>query len=600
METIFSLFLTKEREKQGISQERLCRGLCAVSALSRYENGERISDRLLMNALIQRLGKSSDQLTTMISCQEYAYFEWKRKVQEALRKKKISLAQELLQKKESLDGCVHSVLQEQFYRYIQGILMGTSADISDLEKAIRLTHPEFSGKIEEEDLFSIQELNLLLFYAKCKIQKEVEQGRELLEALLPYIQEHITDIQAKNQIFPRAVSIYCQEVKGNQFSEKRYLLCKEVLENSVQNQSFEYAVSILEDLEKDSRYLGKEADADCYQVWKNALKTVYREAEIEMTWLEWGIEIPENLFLIPEILLSARVEKGFSQEEASEGICTSETYSRIETGKRSPSLKNLEALEQRLEIKQGYLIGEVWTNAFSVLKLTQKLRMAVSNLDLETWEECQKKLEEKLDLSKKINRQYVEGYRTCLEYQQGKISEAEWISRHKKTLSYTFAFEERMEAYPTGMRQRFTDQEAVLLQQIALAEKIRGEKEKAVEIWKLLLQDYGNSEVRMEHHFQEVMLIWSNLANTLPEVGKVEEGIALAEQGIRMVLKKGKGPLDMLFANKIYAMKESGQDVGKEQFEQAYALSKMFGDLELQHSLQTYMEKNWPLDEKRQ
>lgn len=196
METIFSLFLTKEREKQGISQERLCRGWRAVSALSRYENGERISDRLLMNALIQRLGKSSDQLTTMISSGVCFYFEWKRKVQEALRRK-ISLAQELLQKKESLDGCVHSVLQEQFYRYIQGILMGTSADISDLEKAIRLTHPEFSGKIEEEDLFSIQELNLLLLYAKCKIQKEVEQGRELLEALLPYIQEHITDIQAK-------------------------------------------------------------------------------------------------------------------------------------------------------------------------------------------------------------------------------------------------------------------------------------------------------------------------------------------------------------------------------------------------------------------
>ena len=163
METIFSLFLTKEREKQGISQERLCRGLCAVSALSRYENGERVPDRLLMNALIQRLGKSSDQLTTMISCQEYAYFEWKRKVKEALRKKNISLAQELLQKKEALDGAVNATLQEQFYRYIQGILKGTYADISDLEEAIRLTHPEFSGKIEEEDLFSIQELNLLLF-----------------------------------------------------------------------------------------------------------------------------------------------------------------------------------------------------------------------------------------------------------------------------------------------------------------------------------------------------------------------------------------------------------------------------------------------------
>lgn len=549
-----------------------------------------------MNVLIQRLGKSSEQLTTMISCQEYAYFEWKRKVKEALKKQNISLAQELLQKKEALNGTVNAALQEQFYRYIQGILKGTCADISDLEEAIRLTHPEFSGKIEEEDLFSIQELNLLLFYAKCKMQKEAEQGRELLEVLLQYIQEHITDIQAKNQIFPRAVSIYCQEVKGNQFSEKRYLLCKEALENNVKDQSFEYALSILEDLEKDSRCLGK--DADCYQVWKNVLKEIYREAEIETTWMEWGIEIPENLFLIPEILLSARMEKGFSQEEASEGICTPETYSRIETGKRSPSLKNLEALEQRLEIKQGYLIGEVWTNAFSVLELTQKLRMAVSNLDLETWEECQKKLEEKLDLSKKINRQYVEGYRTCLEYQQGKIPEAEWISRHKKTLSYTFAFEERMEAYPTGMRQRFTDQEAVLLQQIALAEKIRGEKEKAVEIWELLLKDYGRSRIRMENHFKEVMLIWSNLANTLPDVGKTKEGIALADQGIRMVLEKGQGSLNMLFANRIYAMKEAGQDVRKEQFEQAYALSEMFGDLELQNSLKYYIQKNWPSKEK--
>lgn len=598
METIFSLFLTKEREKQGISQERLCRGLCAVSALSRYENGERIPDRLLMNALIQRLGKSSDQLTTMISCQEYVYFEWKRKVKEALRKKNISLAQELLQKKEALDGTVNAALQEQFYRYIQGILRGTSVDISDLEEAIRLTHPEFLGKIEEGDLFSIQELNLLLFYAKCTMQKEPERGRELLEVLLQYIQEYITDIRAKNQIFPRAVSIYCQQVRERQFAEKRYLLCKEALVDSLKDQSFEYAVGILESLEKDSGYLGKEADL--YQAWKNVLREVYQEFEIEMTWMEWGIEIPENLFLIPEILLSARVEKGLSQEEASEGICTPETYSRIETGKRSPSLKNLEALENRLEIKPGYFIGQVWTNESSVLELTQKLRMAVSNLDLETWEECQKKLEEKLDLSKKINRQYVEGYRTCLEYQQGKISEAEWIRQHKKTLSYTLAFEERMEAHRIGTRQGFTDREAVLLQQIALAEKIRGEKEKAVEIWKLLLQDYANSEVWMEHHFQEVMLIWSNLANTLPEVGKVKEGIELAEQGIRMVLKKGQGPLNMLFANRIYTMKESGQDVGKKYFEQAYALSQMFGDLELQHSLQAYIEKNWPLAEKIQ
>ncbi len=36
----------------------------------------------------------------------------------------------------------------------------------------------------------------------------------------------------------------------------------------------------------------------------------------------------------------------------------------------------------------------------------------------------------------------------------------------------------------------------------------------------------------------------------------------------------------------------------KEQFEQAYALSEMFGDLELQNSLKYYIQKNWPSNEK--
>lgn len=476
--------------------------------------------------------------------------------------------------------------------------MGTSADISDLEKAIRLTHPEFSGKIEEEDLFSIQELNLLLFYAKCKIQKEVEQGRELLEALLPYIQEHITDIQAKNQIFPRAVCLYCRYVTGEANAQKRYLLCREAFENSRKDQRFEYTVELLGYMRKDAICLGKEFEAVSYQVWKKILEAMYQEYGVEIPQAEWGIEIPQNLFLIPEILLSARVEQGASQEEISEGICTPETYSRIETGKRSPSLKNLEALKSRLKIRSGYYMGEVWTEDFAVLELVQELRAAVSASNLKAWEMCQQRLEEKLDLSKKINRQYTEGYRTCLEYQKGKFLEDEWIRRHRKTLSYTRKEPMEQRMFCEERAHVFTNTETILLQQIALAEKIRGEKEKAVEIWELLLKDYGRSRIRMENHFKEVMLIWSNLANTLPDVGKTKEGIALADQGIRMVLEKGQGPLDMLFANRIYAMKEAGQDVRKEQFEQAYALSEMFGDLELQNSLKYYIQKNWPSKEK--
>lgn len=114
-------------------------------------------------------------------------------------------------------------------------------------------------------------------------------------------------------------------------------------------------------MRKDAICLGKEFEAVSYQVWKKILEAMYQEYGVEIPQAEWGIEIPQNLFLIPEILLSARVEQGASQEEISEGICTPETYSRIETGKRSPSLKNLEALKSRLKIRSGYYMGEVWT-----------------------------------------------------------------------------------------------------------------------------------------------------------------------------------------------------------------------------------------------
>ena len=79
-------------------------------------------------------------------------------------------------------------------------------EISSLEEAIRLTNPDFTGRIAAEGLFSIQELELLLLYAQRQMETRAGQGAKLLEDVLSYIQEHMTDIQAKNQIFPRAAS----------------------------------------------------------------------------------------------------------------------------------------------------------------------------------------------------------------------------------------------------------------------------------------------------------------------------------------------------------------------------------------------------------
>lgn len=123
----------------------------------------------------------------------------------------------------------------------------------------------------------------------------------MLEDVLSYIQEHMTDIQAKNQIFPRAVCLYCRYVTGEANAQKRYLLCREAFENSRKDQRFEYTVELLGYMRKDAICLGKEFEAVSYQVWKKILEAMYQEYGVEIPQAEWGIEIPQNLFLIPEI-----------------------------------------------------------------------------------------------------------------------------------------------------------------------------------------------------------------------------------------------------------------------------------------------------------
>ena len=59
-----------------VSQTDLCRGLCSTSALSRYLSGERRIDRLLLTALMQRLGLSPDKFGTVLTDEEYRYFDW--------------------------------------------------------------------------------------------------------------------------------------------------------------------------------------------------------------------------------------------------------------------------------------------------------------------------------------------------------------------------------------------------------------------------------------------------------------------------------------------------------------------------------------------
>lgn len=102
MENNVGEILYSLREEKKIRQEKLCRGICMGSTLCKYERGESIPDRLVLNILLQRMGQSPDKLITALSSTEYEYLQWRKEVLTAVSGRDMNLLELKLKEEEML------------------------------------------------------------------------------------------------------------------------------------------------------------------------------------------------------------------------------------------------------------------------------------------------------------------------------------------------------------------------------------------------------------------------------------------------------------------------------------------------------------------
>lgn len=80
-----------ERNKRKISVQKLCAGICSVSALQRAESGERLPDYFVLERIVERLGKSVNKLEFLQdkaayeSCPELIRFWYRRRKRVLIR-----------------------------------------------------------------------------------------------------------------------------------------------------------------------------------------------------------------------------------------------------------------------------------------------------------------------------------------------------------------------------------------------------------------------------------------------------------------------------------------------------------------------------------
>lgn len=166
--------------KQNVNQADLCAGLCSTTAFSRYIRGERHMDRLMLTVILQRLGKSADKFTTLLSHEEYVYFAWKQKVYVAQFHKEWEKVKELLQQEEALDRSSNEVLQE---------------------------------------------LSAILYWQN--LQPDEKLSMRILGKLVNYTEPHFEDLQEKSKIYPKAAAQYLPFLYG----EEKYPECLTLAQN---------------------------------------------------------------------------------------------------------------------------------------------------------------------------------------------------------------------------------------------------------------------------------------------------------------------------------------------------------------------------------
>ncbi len=205
--------IREERIRKKISQEELCFGICSVPTLSRIENGAQKPTLKVEEALLERLGHSTENLIVYAEDSEVRMHGLETEIKvRGLHREKID---DLLLQYEALLTArgTGSPLERQFLqlsRAMQGLYTKEWPPAKvreELTAALRLTIPDFSERnLSPGCLYTNTELqilnNLAIAYAE---EERYADAVWLLLFLARLLEQEDMDVESKSKNYPMLV-----------------------------------------------------------------------------------------------------------------------------------------------------------------------------------------------------------------------------------------------------------------------------------------------------------------------------------------------------------------------------------------------------------
>ncbi len=240
-----------------------------------------------------------------------------------------------------------------------------------------------------------------------------------------------------------------------------------------------------------------------------------------------------------DVIRLTRNAVGMTQEELSDGICSVETLSRIENNrhkiKRDIYRKLMERMERGIHDNCAVCMG----NDMSLLEEYILLEDTLSKREYDISKQYLAHICEKISDSV-VDRQYLKRVRALVDYELGEISAQVFIKQLQEAMEMTIpAYESYLWGDQRGKIYPYREQEILILMGMGIAYYDVGELDKDIIIYETIIRSLDAGYMDEKNAAELKLINLANLARPLGKLGRYEEALAKAEEGLNMAISRG-------------------------------------------------------------
>lgn len=432
-----------ERVRQGMSADTVCSGLCDLNMYDRLKQGEDIGDIHVVRLVLQRLGISAGLAGRYLCRDEYDEMSARFNILEYLRVNQLIEAEDAVKKYES-QYCAHNNLNRQFRMYMEARIAEFHADrekaLMQYAAAATLTIGDYRGT--EFTCISMYEYFLLANVARLDaLLGHTAEAELLYERLLAYIKRKKVDLWTMACIYPKTI---CEMLRintpQNMGSYDRQIWldeCNEAVRILRDTERLHFISPLLRNRRTLLELLGEKAD----EQWDEFLEHyewIRDKYNVTGELLEWYPYYNSDweLYPVEKLIDERRRLYGMTVEELADGVCATETVSRIINRRVSPKHSTVEALLDKLGLRGVLSENVIVSGDWEAHRLWNYMVQSQSINDYVTGKKLNNRLKKMIDANIPINKRVLDYKNVEIKMSENAEDYKEYALMHEKMLGF--------------------------------------------------------------------------------------------------------------------------------------------------------------------